>query len=324
MRSAIRPAVWTIGALVALVAVVGWRAETFRTRLVTENDLGWYSARYSVPSTLELPAGETTVVTVGLENSGEARWGTTGSHPFALGYYWQTEDGETVAGRHVEVPLPRPVAPGDSVRVDVSLRPELPAGEYRLVWGMLQHRILWFRHRDVPEARTEVRVVDDPRAPRMPVPVTRDVPGGSAPEMPPTVRRRDLWEVAGGMWIERPLLGIGPGNFRHLYGKRMGLSEWDRRIHSNNLYVEWLVGWGLAGALAFAGVVLLIARRWIHGLGATESGDAVRALALGASLGAFFLHGVLDYFLAFTPHYLLFWMVAGLIVSVPNVTREDR
>jgi hypothetical protein len=41
-------------------------------------------------------------------------------------------------------------------------------------------------------------------------------------------------------------------------------------------------------------------------------------VGLCASLATFFLHGMLDYFLDFTPIYLLFWMVVGLCASLPT------
>jgi O-antigen ligase len=110
---------------------------------------------------------------------------------------------------------------------------------------------------------------------------------------------------------QHPLLGVGPDNFRHTYGRYLGLAAWDERVHANNLYLELLADDGVLGAAAFALVIgwalrrLPVARgRWVVGL--------------CASLATFFLHGMLDYFLDFTPIYLLFWMVVGLCASLPT------
>lgn len=318
------PASLTLGSLVVLTAALGWRAEGFRTRLVTENDLGWYAAHYSMPSSLNLTTDEVTPVTVSVRNTGSAQWHATGPHAFALGYYWLTDEGQVVRRNYVEVPLPRTVDPGDSVRLIVPLRPHLPPGEYRLAWGMLQQGILWFRHRNVPEAYTVVRVEKGGRRVTAPVETTDSIPAGRMPNLPVTVSRLDLWDAALRMWIERPLTGVGPDNFRHLYGRYLDMTHWDRRLHSNNLYLELLAGWGIMGTLAFAGFAFLIASHWLRAQRTTVGSDVVRSLALGASLVAFFIHGLLDYFLSFTSNYLLFWMIAGMIVAISRTMRTER
>jgi hypothetical protein len=221
------------------------------------------------------------------------------------------------------------------------LEPSLPSGDYQLVWGMLQHNILWFRHRNVPEVHTAVRIEESTEMSRpLETPAAQNGAIGGAqlpgpegtPEgaQPPTVGRLDLWRAALRMWVERPLLGVGPDNFRLLYGRYLNLSNWDQRLHANNLYLELLAGWGLAGTLAFAGLMLVIARRWLN-LWRSTTGPrgrprgrsvAIWSLALGGSFLAFFIHGFLDYFLEFVSLYLLFWMVAGLIVSTERLSES--
>lgn len=325
LRPLAPPALLALGTLSAVTAGLAWRTDAFRTRMLTEDDLGWYGAEYAVPPELRMRAGEPVPVLIGVENTGAIRWHTTGEHPFALGYYWLTEDGRPIGGGHLEAPLPGPVDPGDSVRVAVSLRPSLPPGDYRLAWGMLQRRILWFRHRGVPEGQTAVRL--DPGTVVEPPPVDTASgvpPGGAMPSLPATVRRLDLWTAAARMWLERPILGIGPDNFRHLYGRYLGLDDWDRRLHSNSLYLELLAGWGLAGTLVFAAFAVLILRLSLPTRRRVGGASALRSVTLGASFLAFFVHGSLDYFLPFVPLYLLFWMVAGLIVVAARTTAEER
>jgi hypothetical protein len=207
------------------------------------------------------------------------------------------------------------------VNVTVTLYRLPPPGDYQLAWGMLQHRILWFRHRNVPEAHTTVHIEQGVGGSAPPV-TSGEIPGGETLALPPTVRRLDLWRAAVLMWAERPLLGIGPDNFRHLYGSYLNLPAWDRRLHANNLYLELLAGWGLAGTIVFAGLMVVIARHWLHLWRTTTGAIAIWSLALGGSLLAFFVHGLLDYFLEFVAHYLLFWMVAALIVSTDRISIE--
>jgi O-antigen ligase len=118
------------------------------------------------------------------------------------------------------------------------------------------------------------------------------------------------------MFHAHPLLGTGPDNFRHRYGAFLHLSppEFDERLHANSLYVETLADLGGVGLLAFGAVVVALfgaARRAI-----AEPTSPFLALGVAAGLGTFLLHGVLDYFLEFTPTYALWWLLAGMIVAI--------
>jgi hypothetical protein len=323
LRPLALPAFFALGTLAAMTSLLAWQAETFRTRLVTENDLDWYGASYTVPGSLRLTAGESTTMTVTVQNTGTVQWHATGRNPFALGYYWLTDDGQAVQDGHIEVPLPYSVSPGDRVGVMVSLRPSLPPGDYQLVWGMLQHNILWFRHRNIPEAHTVVHIDEGTAFVPAPLETIASIPGGEMPTLPPTVERFELWRAAVRMWAERPLLGVGPDNFRHRYGRYLDLPDWDRRLHANNLYLELLAGWGLAGTLAFAGLMLVVAHRWLRLWRRATGMVAIWTVALGGSFLAFFIHGLLDYFLEFVPLYLLFWIVAALIVAMERIARKS-
>ena len=54
-----------------------------------------------------------------------------------------------------------------------------------------------------------------------------------------------LWRAAAGLLADRPLLGVGPDNYRLRYGDTAGLATFDRRVHANNMYIEMAVGGGL-------------------------------------------------------------------------------
>ena len=64
--------------------------------------------------------------------------------------------------------------------------------------------------------------------------------------------RSVLWQTALTIAREHPLLGIGPDNFRHTYGRYLGLAAWDARVHANNSYIEVLAGMGAIGVVALA------------------------------------------------------------------------
>ena len=60
-----------------------------------------------------------------------------------------------------------------------------------------------------------------------------------------------LWEPHSRILAAYPILGVGPDNYRLMYGNYAGIPNFDERVHSNNMYLEVLVGGGLVGGLAF-------------------------------------------------------------------------
>jgi hypothetical protein len=328
----------------AAVALLVWFAtvtglfvgsDLFRTRLTTENDLNWYNALYQAPSILNL-AGESAEVEIEVFNSGRATWTLSGEQAFALGYRWLDSLGRPLAETgHWEVDLPHEVRPGESVRFTVTITAPPAAGDYAIRWGMLQRHILWFHHRGVPDALTQIQVRDS-ATPQSSSGRTLSFAAPEAPAMPVTVPRRQLWRAATQMIAERPLLGHGPDTFRRLYGRYLDLPEADERIHANNLYLELLATIGLVGALAFAwllwfclrplGRLLLFATRPrpTAAEGAAAFTTHLLPAALAASLAAFFVHGFSDYFLGFTPAASLFWFVVGLAWVNSRLVLEER
>jgi O-antigen ligase len=91
-----------------------------------------------------------------------------------------------------------------------------------------------------------------------------------------------------------------------LYGSYARLRNADTRTHSNNMYLELIVGAGLMGALACG---------WLFWRIATVVGAAVRtatvsthmtaSIGVAAAVVAIGVHGLLDSFLSFTPTYVL-------------------
>ena len=124
------------------------------------------------------------------------------------------------------------------------------------------------------------------------------------------------------MWLSHPLLGIGPDNFRHEYGRYLGQAAFDNRITANNWYIELLAttgALGLAVWLLIPAAVILLARRQWRSLPQRER---MLVIGLGMALLTFFLHGTVDYFMEFTPTYGLFWLIAGLLVGLLTGTRD--
>jgi hypothetical protein len=53
---------------------------------------------------------------------------------------------------------------------------------------------------------------------------------------------------------------------------------------------------------------------------------SMRVLALGLSIAllSFFIHGLVDYFMEFTPTYSLFWLSAGLLIGLLTGSTDDK
>jgi O-antigen ligase len=202
-----------------------------------------------------------------------------------------------------------PLEPGESLDVDATVRAPTEPGSYVLIWDMVHEHTTWFS--DKVGLGSPVTVV-----------VGDAVPASVAPEDIRRVLtetswrpgRWELWSIAMQLFASHPLLGVGPDNFRWLYGPASGHSAWDTRIFSNSLYLELLATVGAAGFAAFA----FLAVRALDGLRRRVlSGPfSLEAATLAASLTGFLFHGLFDYLLAFTSIYLAVFLLLGASSAV--------
>ena len=314
-RSLRAPMLVSAAVLIGGVALLLLRNPVFDLRLVSESDAEWYGAAYSAPATLSVQSNQMASVAVDVRNEGRITWVSSGKHPFALGYRWLSADGTQVLDLPpAEVPLPGDVSPGDAVSLRALIQvPNLPAGTYRIDWGMLQRDVLQFYERGWADAWTLVSVNASTDSGVAVVPSVKERDDGEAPWV---VGRLSLWGAAIRMIAAHPLLGVGPDNFRHFYGAELGLESWDERVQANNLYLEVLADVGVLGLAAFLWVIVAPLVRALRALRA-QVDDRQRLLILGVmvSASAFLLHGLLDSFLAFTPTALLFWALLGILLA---------
>ncbi len=228
---------------------------------------------------------------------------------FALAYHWLTANTEEVVifdGNRT--PFAQPVEPGE--RAQMAARVWAPAypGSYILAWDVVQEDRAWLSTEGVLPGRTRVTVagsaVGAPPAThgRMPIGAVR-------------LPRRTLWKTALDISAEHPLLGIGPDNYRHVYGRYLGLATWDTRVHANNTYLEALVGMGVVGlvAVAWLGVAMFRAiwKMWPR----VPDADVPLFASAAAACLAIAVHGLVDSFFTFTPTYVIFALTAGLMFS---------
>jgi hypothetical protein len=299
-----RPWLALVGAVGLLFAFNSGLSEAFRLRLGSEGDSSWYLAEWQVPQTLTLTANETHRVPITVTNHGVLVWNSERQPPINLGARWLQTESE------LQLAEPRwafdpPVRPGQTAALQIPLRAPSEPGKYTLVWDVVQEQVTWFGEKSNVFATSQVEVRPGNR--EFSEEWETAVPAWSY--QLPIPDRSTLWPLAVQLIGERPFLGIGLDNFRLVYGRLLQADSWNDTIHTNNWYLEFLVGGGLLAALPFFA--------WL----AWEGGVAWTRLrqrpvdpwqvAILASLLAFLLHGLVDFFLFFNSTGLLFWLLVG-------------
>jgi hypothetical protein len=309
-----------IAVVVAATFLPGDGHSLLAQRLHFWRDDSWFKARYAfAEAELRLPAGRQSRVKVTVQNTGTLVWPQGGRDPVHLSYHWEKTGpkGPELDFEGRRTPLPRDLGPGESVELLALLRTPPRAGRYRLRWDLVREHVTWFSERGSPPGDQWVDVV----AAGAPSNAPYETVSGSLEDwvLAPSPMRGDLWEAAVILAWRHPLLGVGPDNFRRRYPEvvtpdREGRKFTDDRMHANNLYLETAADLGAFGLAALAFLMFTFARA-VH--------DQARqrrylALACGVAAGTFFLHGLLDYFLEFTPAYGLYWLLLALAAPLPR------
>ncbi|GJM42698.1 MAG: hypothetical protein DHS20C20_29800 [Ardenticatenaceae bacterium] len=304
-NKAVGPWLGLVGIVVLLFIFNTVASDVFRLRFASEGDNGWYEATWQVPPQLTLAANEVQQVPITVTNAGALTWSSNRTQPINLAGRWIEVE------RSMQLAEPRwsfaePVVPGETVEMLISLRaPSIP-GEYTLVWDVVHEQITWFGEKSGVFATSKVQVLPSNLAPF----AESDLAAPAWRYSLPIPDRSTLWLLAGQLIAERPLLGIGLDNFRLIYGRLLDADSWNETIHTNNWYLEFLVGGGLLATLPFLG--------WLgwEGLRAWQVLRQPRIdpwlAGVLAALFAFLIHGLLDFFLLFNSTGLLFWLLVGL------------
>jgi hypothetical protein len=307
-----------LAVLVVLIAAafVGSRSgQSVWLRLTSEGQESWYRFAVNAPSQIALTTGRTATIDVAVTNTGRLTWDSQADSPFYLSYHWLEADADRVVvfeGARTEFPVP--VGPGVTVSVPAFLRSPREPGRYRLAWDIVQEGRLWFSTEPGATANMSYATVSGQ-------PVLTEMPGATRPLPRRAVRpgRFRLWRAGAGMLASHPFLGVGPDNFRLMYGDYIGVANADSRIHTNNMYLELIVGSGLVGAAALAWLLWRLGGCMTAAVRAVVESPA-RGAGLGvvAAAGAVLIHGLVDSFLSFTPTYILIALTLGLVVACTN------
>jgi hypothetical protein len=232
----------------------------------------------------------------------------------AVSYRWwsiQTQTFIRTVATPLVSPLPREIAPGETVDISAAIRTPGQPGNYILLLDLFSRDFDWFSNSGLYPAMLQVDIAQGVQRStgntdlsayynrgKAPADSSEKSAGESLESLTAGLPRRALWRAAVSMFRERPI-GVGPDNFRLRYGPYLGASNWNNHVHANNLYLELLTGSGFVGLAAF--MLMIVVRLW-------------RPWAAGASsvaLAVFLIHGLVDSFLMATPVYFAFWVLLG-------------
>jgi hypothetical protein len=284
-------------------------------RLRWWHDGRWFGAKYELPDApISVGGGAVFGVPVTLRNTGAIAWRAAGALPTRLSYHLAVESADGAQPRFVQydgrrTDLPVDVPPGGVIQVIGIVQAPAAAGTYRLSWDLVQENVTWFSERGIAVGEQSIEVRSGNTTPPPEIVVSK--PG------PPPAPRASLWRAAVALWRERPLLGVGPDNFRRRYEALLSPSPTgepytDTRIHANSLYFETLADLGLAGIAALGAIAAALFRSLCR----LRESRCVAGLACAVAAAVFFVHGLLDYFFEFTPLFGLFWVTLGLAAAL--------
>ena len=278
-------------------------AEISQIRFGGENANDFYAATYDAPPQFAMDPSARIVVPITVRNVGRRPWRK--SEEIHLSYHlYESSKRPLVDGPRTD--LPRDVLPGETVTIDAILRAPANEGEYLLMWDLVHEDTTWFSGQGVKPGVARLVVgrgsASDPLASE----------AEALKAIPDTLAwrpsRAELWRLAARMWSANPFFGVGPDNYRWTYGEVAGKPTFDTRVFSNNMFLEFAATLGTFGLASF-GVALTLAllNEWRR-----AAGSEVSLIALSI-LVAMTVHGLADYLLAFTGHYLVFGFAMGAL-----------
>jgi hypothetical protein len=89
-------------------------------------------------------AGALGAARVTLENAGSATWRSQGAAGVQVSYHWLDGLGNPIVWDGLRIPLPHPVAPGETVEIGLRVLAPRPPGAYRLSFDMVEEHRFWF------------------------------------------------------------------------------------------------------------------------------------------------------------------------------------
>ena len=128
--------------------------------------------------------------------------------------------------------------------------------------------------------------------------------------------RLEMWGTAAVMFRSSPLVGVGFGNFKELYGN---ILPWvvPRTLDVHNLYLQILVETGVVGMIAFTFLAMVVIRKCLSQINSGNP-DYERVVGFGVLAGfvSVLTHGTVDYLFHVSPQFsALFFLLLALLAT---------
>ena len=136
----------------------------------------------------------------------------------------------------------------------------------------------------------------------------------------PFESRIDVYRGTLQMIADRPLLGVGPGNFPVVYPRYRDKKQIIFMNETHNDYLQFASEMGIFSLAAFLVLLFLYLKYAIKYLVSSKN-MYLTGLALGCmvSIAAVALHGLMDFPFQIPANALTFWVILGLTVSIGRV-----
>jgi len=293
------------GVLVLTVVATAALSPVWSSRLGSPGNQAWYGVQLQIDGEV---AGAPTDVRIA--NRSDVDWEAMGPDAVEVSLRWRSVSGE-IQYLDERFPLPESLESGEVLVATVSstATATLAPGTYELIVDVVRDQVAFFG--EVTESALVIEV-DLPSA-------TGTAAGQPVRRPIPEMARRDLWEAAGRLAIDNPVVGVGTGNYRLVYGAELGLEQFPRSSHAHSLYLEPAASSGLPAAAALVALVLVVWIRTGRHRSALEPLDA--ALVGGAVTMA--VHGLVDWPLIFTGSGTLFFVMFALAGRAVERDRVD-
>jgi hypothetical protein len=103
-------------------------------------------------------AGARAVARLAIENAGSATWRSRDGEGLLVAYHWLDPRGNAIVWDGLRTPFARPVAPGETVELDVPIDAPRPPGRYVLRFDLVEEHRFWLSEVGVPTLDVEVSV----------------------------------------------------------------------------------------------------------------------------------------------------------------------
>jgi hypothetical protein len=108
---------------------------------------------------LESPRAGTTVTSrVALETAGTATWRSHGTEGVQLSFHWLDPLGNPIVWDGPRTALPRAVAPGERVELELDVTAPRPPGAYKLAFDLVEENRFWFAEVGATPLELEIEV----------------------------------------------------------------------------------------------------------------------------------------------------------------------